>query len=347
MANKIVRWGLLSTARINERVMPEMRTSQRCDVVAVASRSEAKAQQYARQWEIPRHHGSYEQLLEDAEVDAVYISLPNGLHATWAVRCANAGKHVLCEKPLALSTGEVDQMANAARRNGVIIQEAAMMRFHPQTRRIRELLASKQIGDLRLIRGVFTYVLNNPDDVRMDPDQGGGALWDLGSYCVSFCRNVMDAEPAEVLATDHLSDTGVDLSFWALMRFDGGTVAQFFASLDAFGHVEADLLGTTGRIQLSSPWVNQLGFDAVIKVIHHDGSPPKSTWDDGMKSQTVKTESWENANAYEHEVNAMAASILDGAPIAITLDDSRRNVATIRALIESARTGRAVRPGDQ
>ena len=342
MPHEQARWGLLSTARINERLIPPIRASQRSQLLAVASRSRDEVEQYAKQWEIPRAYDTYDQMLADPDIDVVYISLPNGLHTEWTIKCADAGKHVLCEKPLAITTQEVDRMIQAAERNGVVIQEAAMMRFHPQTPYVQELIASGAIGDVRLIRGIFTYVLNNPTDVRMDPDQGGGSVWDLGSYCVSFSRAVLNAEPEEVMASQITSDRGVDMSLSGQMRFPKDIYVHFFSSLQSFAHVEADILGTEGRIQLSSPWINQLDRSSHVKLIRHDGSPPRSTWDDGMLNQTTQTQTYPDINAYQDEVDSMVASILDGSESVISLADSQNNVATILALLESARTGRAV-----
>lgn len=343
MHTRRVRWGLLSTARINERLIPVLRASERSEVLAVASRSQETARRYADQWDIPRAHGTYEDLLADPDLDAVYIPLPNHLHTEWVVKAADAGKHVLCEKPLALTPAEVDQMAQAAERNRVIIQEAAMMRFHPQTRYLRELLEQRAIGEVRLVRGVFTFVLEREGDIRWDPAMGGGSLWDLGSYCVSFARAVLRAEPVEVIALQTTSPSGVDLSLAAQLRFPGEVMVQFYSSFAAFPHVEADLLGTTGRLHLDLPWVNQLNRSATVQWTRFRQDAGASTFGDDTGRQATATHTFESVNAYQDEVEAMAASILDGAPPTITLADSRHNVATIVALLASARENRPVR----
>ena len=343
MPKQPVRWGLLSTARINDRLIPHMQALDRCRLVAVASRQQAKADAYAGERNIERAYGRYEDMLDDAEIDAVYISLPNGLHAEWVVRCADAGKHVLCEKPLALSVAQADQMIAAQKRNGVVIQEAAMMRFAHQTSYIRQLVADRAVGDIRLIRGVFTYVLKNPADVRLDPDQGGGSLWDLGSYCVSFARGVLGEEPTDVAAMQTYTDRDVEIDNAAQMRFAGGKIVQFYSSLASFAHVEADMLGTEGRIEMTCPWVNHEARDMHVRVIRHDGSPPHSAWDDGMNNQQVDTKTYKAANAYVCEVESMCDCILNGAPPVLPLSDSRANVAAIVALHNSARTAAAVR----
>ncbi len=344
MAAQQACWGLLSTARINERLIPAIRASERSELLAVASRSKAKAQAYAQQWDIPQTYGTYEQMLADPAINVVYLSLPNHLHAEWAIKCTEAGKHVLCEKPIALTTAEVARMAQAAEKNGVIIQEAAMMRFHPQTQYLRELVANGSIGEVRLIRGVFTFTLENPGDIRLDVNMGGGSLWDLGSYCVSFARTVLQAEPIEVSAYHVGGDTGVDLSFTAQMQFSTGTLVHFFSSFQSFAHIEADLLGAQGRVYADIPWANHIGASANVWVTRSGAIEETSTFSDSMESHTTDTKIYENINAYQSEVDSMVESVLDGGEPVISLADSWRNVATIVALHESARTGKPVCP---
>ncbi len=344
MADKQACWGLLSTARINERLIPAIRASGRSELLAVASRSDERAQAYAKQWDIPHAYGTYEQMLDDPAIDVIYLSLPNHLHAEWAIKCAEAGKHVLCEKPIAITTEEVDRMAQAAEKNGVIIQEAAMMRFHPQTRYLRELVAKRIIGDVRLIRGVFTFILDNQGDIRLNPSMGGGSLWDLGSYCVSFARTVLQAEPVEVSAYQISGDSGVDLSFSAQMHFPTGTLVHFFSSFQSFAHIEADFLGTEGRIYADIPWVNHIGASASVRVTRSGDVEGTSTFSDSVEGHTTDTKRYENINAYQCEVDSIVESVLNGAEPVISLADSWNNIVTIVALHESARTGKPVRP---
>ena len=338
-----IRWGILSTARINERLIGHFREADRSQLVAVASRSEEKASNYARQWGIPHWYGSYDRLVADPDTDAIYISLPNGLHTEWTVKCANAGKHVLCEKPLALTLKEMDQIQQSAQRSGVIVQEAAMMCAHPQMDYLQRLVAEGAVGQVRSLRSIFAYVLKDLQDVRMDPRQGGGALWDLGSYCVRHSRRLLQQEPIDVLASQNLSECDVDLSFAGQMRFPDGAHSQFFSSLEAFANVEADVLGTEGRIRISSPWGSQLERVPQVDWIRNDNSPARGNWDDGMLSQTVDTTKYPNDNAYRHHVDRMVASILDGAEPVIPLSDSRQNTIVLLALFESAREGKVVR----
>ena len=347
MAEKRACWGLLSTARINERVIPAIRAAGRSELLAVASRSKGRAQAYANQWDIPRAYGTYQGLLADPAINIIYLSLPNHLHAEWTVKCAEAGKHILCEKPIAITTEEVARMAQAAEKNGVIIQEAAMMRFHPQTQYLRELVTERVIGDIRLIRGVFAFTLDNPGDIRLNTDMGGGSLWDLGSYCVNFVRTVLQAEPVEVSAYQVRGDTGVDMSFAAQMQFPTGTLVQCFSSFQAFAHIEADFLGTEGRIFADIPWANHIGASANVQVTRSGDTEETSTFSDNIEGHTTSTKTYENMNAYQCEINSMAESVLNGAEPVISLADSWRNVATIVALHESAQVGKPVRPATQ
>jgi len=340
MADRRARWGILGTARINERLIPAIRESERSELVAVASRSQSKANDFAKKWQIPRAHWSYESLLADPDVDVVYISLPNGFHAEWSVKCADAGKHVLCEKPLALNVDEVEQMAEAAKRNKVVIQEAAMYRYHPQTRQVQELIASGAIGEIRMIQSLFTFTLRNPGDVRLDLEIGGGSLWDLGSYPVSFTRLVMKTNPVEVAAWQIASEQGVDLTLMGQMRFDNGALAQFGCSFQSVPHWEMNIVGSRGRINLDIPWM-QRTEPAHVRLYQEKAQGAATFGDSGVHLMDTFTS--EGRSAYYHEVESMAACILDGAPPVISLDDSRGNVATLVALYASARENRVVK----
>jgi len=232
VSSRKLRWGVLSTANIGRAaVNPAIQASQSGRLVAVASRDEARARDFAREAEIPRHYGSYEALLEDDGVDAVYIPLPNGLHREWTIRAAEHGKHVLCEKPLALSAAECREMADAARGAGVLLMEAFMYRFHPRTEAILEHVRSGAVGEVRSVRSTFTFRLTRPDNIRLDPDLGGGALMDVGCYCVNASRTVAGAEPVEVQAHAAWTDRGVDAELAGLLRFESGLVAHFDCAL--------------------------------------------------------------------------------------------------------------------
>ena len=226
-----VAWGVLSTAHINRLVLEGARESELADVVAVASRDQARAEAYAREHGIPVAHGSYEALLEDPGVDAVYISLPNSMHVEWSIRALEAGKHVLCEKPLAARAEDAERAFDAAESAGRLLSEAFMYRHHPQTRRLAELVAEGAVGEPRALRASFSFVLDDPQNVRMLRELDGGSLMDVGCYCVSGARLVAGAEPERAFgeAVDH---AGVDVRFSGSLRFPGPLLAGFQCGFD-------------------------------------------------------------------------------------------------------------------
>jgi predicted dehydrogenase len=295
--------------------------------VAVASRRLDTVSGYAREWGIERAHGSYEALLADPEVDVVYIPLPNALHAEWTVRAARAGKHVLCEKPLALSVEEVDAIAAAAAENGVVVAEAFMYRHHPQTARVCEIVASGDLGRLRFVRGTFSFSLTRPGDVRLDPALGGGALWDVGCYPLSFARTVVGEGPAEVQGWQRTGPTGVDLTFAGQMRFPGGVLAQLDCSFESPYRAVMEIVGESGSLTIPQPF--KPGDDATLVLQR------------GERTETLESP---QADLYLGEVEDMAEAVLLGKPPRISLADSRANVTALVALLRSAREGRPVRP---
>jgi predicted dehydrogenase len=339
-----VRWGLLSTARINERLIPAIRAVERCELLAVGSQGGLeKAECYASTWKIPRAYGSYEALLEDRDVDAIYLALPNGLHCRWSIAAARAGKHILCEKPIATTVAEVDEMADAAKRKGIVLQEALMMRYHPQTRQLQERLATGVIGDIRLIRGAFTFNLSRPGDIRLDPALGGGSIWDLGSYPVSFMRTMLRREPIEVHGWSSVGKEGVDLSFAGHMQFSSGAVTQFFSSFQTAAYSSVEIFGSAGRVSLELPYLNKVGVSSQVRIWRSGASRAAGTFSDSPAIVDEEVLTFDNINAYQNEVESMIASILDGAPPVVSLAESRGNVATLAALCESARNGTPIR----
>jgi xylose dehydrogenase (NAD/NADP) len=227
-----VRWGLLSTGRINQLALlePAPQTG-RAEVIAVASRDEGRAEAYARKHGIERAYGTYEALLGDPDVEAVYISLPNSLHVDWSIRALEAGKHVLCEKPFSRRPEEVVRAFAAAESAGRLLMEAFMYRHHDQTRKFAETVEAGAIGELRQLRSSFSFTLGNLEDVRMLPELDGGALMDLGCYCVSGCR-LLGGEPELVIGRQLLGPTGVDVRFAAFLQFPGNVFAQFHCAFD-------------------------------------------------------------------------------------------------------------------
>ena len=297
-----VTWGLLSTARINDLVhgaAPEL-------FVAVGSRSRERAEAYAREKGIERAHGSYEELLADPEVDAVYISLPNGLHVEWAIRALEAGKHVLVEKPFSRRAADVERAFDVAGERGLVLSEAFMWRHHPQTRRLVELV--ERIAPVKLVRAVFSFPLDRPGDVRWSPELDGGALMDVGCYCVSGIRLVL-GEPAEVrgLAVGE----GVDRNFAGVMRFASGALATFDCGFDLPGRDSLEVVGDGGTIFLDDPWHAR---EPVIDV-------------NGERIEI------ERANSYRLELEDVSAAIRGEHPPLLGREDAVAQARVIEALL--------------
>jgi xylose dehydrogenase (NAD/NADP) len=317
-----LNWGLLSTARINRRLIPALLAAERADLVAVASRDQARAEAYAEEWEIPRALSSYEALLSDPEIDAIYISLPNSLHAEWTVRAAQAGKHVLCEKPLALTVQECDRVIAASEANGVIVTEAVMYLHHPLLHETRQLVQEGAVGPIRLVRGAFSFLLDRIADVRWKPELGGGSLWDVGSYPVSFIRWIA-GEPEQVFGWHTLSNSGVDATFAGLLRCKDGVLGVFDCGFRHQFRTQAEIVGTEGAMIVEQPYI--IGSQSRILLYKGFEQEQEITVPEG--------------DAYRCEVEALTAAILDGTPLPVLLTSSRANVSTLVALYESARKG--------
>lgn len=248
-----LRWGVLGAANIaRRRVIPAIQASATGRVVAVASRERSRAEELARSANIATVFDDYEALLSSPDVDAVYIPLPNSEHHRWTIAAAQAGKHILCEKPLALSAAQAQEMVDASKDAGVLLAEAFMYRHHPLVGKVLELLNSGAIGDLNLIRATFTFAMNRDHDIRLDPALGGGALMDVGCYCINLARLVTNAEPVSVVASAAIGQSDVDESFAGVLRFDGetsdGVLAVVDASLRAAGGPGYELIGSAGKI---------------------------------------------------------------------------------------------------
>jgi xylose dehydrogenase (NAD/NADP) len=248
-----VKWGIVSTANINRHVIPGAHASDKVELTAVASRDQAKAEAYAQKWEIPRAYGSYEALLDDPEIEAVYISLPNTLHAEWSIKAMEAGKHVLCEKPFSRHPDEVEAAFDAADRTGMLLSEAFMYRHNPQTKRLQELVDSGAIGELRLIRSTFSYSLYDADNIRLRTDVEGGALMDVGCYCVSGSR-LLGGEPTEVHGEAWYGSSGTDWVFTGLLRFPDDVLATFDCGTALPNRDELEAIGSEGSLFLDDPW---------------------------------------------------------------------------------------------
>lgn len=249
-----LRLGLLSTARINRRIVPPARESALVVIVAVASRDAARAEAYAGEHGIERAHGSYEALLADPGVDAVYVPLPNSLHVDWTRRALEAGKHVLCEKPLTERVEEAEALFDLAERQGLVLAEAFMYRHNPQTRRLEELVREGAIGELQLVRTSFTFRVEGEENIRLLPELGGGSLLDLGCYCVSGAR-LLAGEPATVLGRQVIGPTGVDDLFTAILAFPGGVQALVDCGLRVPFRAMLEAVGTEGSLFADDPWL--------------------------------------------------------------------------------------------
>jgi predicted dehydrogenase len=324
-----VRWGLLSTANINRRVIPAMRASQRGELAAVASRSQATADAYAAHWEIPLAFGSYEAMLDSGQVDAVYIALPNNLHAEWSIRALRSGVHVLCEKPFAITLEEVDAMTAAAAETGCVLAEAFMYRHHPQTKIAGEWVHSGHLGEVTLVRAAFNFRMATREDIRLAPALGGGSLWDVGVYPVSFSQFMLGGPPEWVVGDQWIGPSGVDEVYSGQMHYSGGRMAQITCSFRTPFFAYADVIGVEGRLTLNGPFLFAMeGFPSQVMFYPAQGEP----------QEIPVPEEY----LYQGEVEDMHAAILDGAPSYLTLAETRNHVRTTLALYRSAETGQIV-----
>jgi xylose dehydrogenase (NAD/NADP) len=321
-----VKWGILSTADINRKVIPGIHASEKAELTAVASRDQNRAEEYAREWKIDRAYGSYEALLDDADVEAVYISLPNTLHCEWSIRAVEAGKHVLCEKPLSRHVEEVESAFDAAERARRFLSEAFMYRHNPQTARLRRLVDEGAIGELRLVRSCFSYTLYDAENIRLRTDVEGGSLMDVGCYCVSGSR-LLAGEPEQVYGQQFVGPTGTDWVFTGTMRFPDDVLAQFDCGTALPERDELEAIGSEGSLFLDDPWhclepVIELRRDGELERIEVEG-----------------------ADSYRLEVENVSDAIRGAAEPLLGRADAVGQVRAIEALFRSAATGAAVPPG--
>jgi D-xylose 1-dehydrogenase (NADP+, D-xylono-1,5-lactone-forming) len=325
-----VTWGLLSTASINRAVLAGARRSDRFDVVAVASRDEAKADAYAREHEIDRGHGSYEALLADPGVEAVYIPLPNSLHVEWTLRALEAGKHVLCEKPFSRRSNEVEQAFDFAEQKGLVVSEGFMWRHHPQARKLTQLVSEGVLGRLGLVRAAFSFqlVAQRADDHRLRPELDGGSLMDVGSYCVNAIRLVA-GEPERAYAEQVVGPSGVDVRFVATLRFPGEVVAHFDCGFDTPFRDELEVVGDEASLHLDDPWhIRSPGFEL------RRGAEPEL-----VESEEIRIE---QASSYQLELENVSNAIRGEAPLLLGRDDAVGQARVIEALYRAAETGEPV-----
>jgi predicted dehydrogenase len=324
-----LRWGILSTAKIaDEKVIPGIRRAARCEVVAIGSRDPERARAVAARHGIPRVHGSYEALLADPEVDAVYVPLPNHLHAEWTLAAARAGKHVLCEKPLAMTAADAERMIEGCRAAGVVLMEAFMYRLHPSWLAARQLVASGRIGRLAAVDTWFSYFNDDPANIRNIRDYGGGALFDIGCYPVNLSRMLFGGEPERVAATvvrDPAS--GVDVLTSAILAFAGGGVATFTSAIRTEDDQRVDVYGTAGRIRIPIPFNIPPDRPTEVHVVA-GGDPPVAP--------ATEVLTFAPADPYACEAEVFAATILDGAPLPTPPEDAVANLRVIERIFAAA-----------
>jgi len=320
----MLRLGLLSTARINRAILDGAADSDLVEVVAVASRDAARAREYAREHGIPRAHGSYDDLLADPGVDAVYIPLPNRLHHEWTQRALAAGKHVLCEKPYSRRPSEVEEAFDVAERSGLVLMEAFMYRHHPQMRRVVELVSGGAVGRLRAIRAAFTFRLDDAANVRLQPELDGGALMDVGCYCVSGAR-LLAGEPIRVQAEQVTGETGVDVAFHGTLRFADDVVAEFHASFVAPRAQELEAIGEEGSLVVEAPWRADWGGDLLLR-----------------RNDQVERMEVGPVNPFLLELENFAAAVEGRAEPLLGREDALGQARAIDALYRAAAEGRAV-----
>jgi len=324
-ASRRLRWGVLSTATIGRtKVIPAIQAAPHCEVVAIASRDPSTGARVASELGIPTVHPSYEALIADPAVEAVYIPLPNHLHTTWAIAAAEAGKHVLCEKPLALTVADAERMIAAAERAGVRLMEAFMYRLHPSWVAVRDLVTSGRIGRLTAVQSWFSFYNDDPANIRNIAEAGGGALYDIGCYCINLSRLLFDGEPTRVTGSvvrDRA--TGIDITASGILEFGDG-LASFTCSIRAEDDQHVDIYGSTGRISIEIPF--NIPPDRPTRIfVTSGGEPPVAP--------LTETLMFEAADPYAVEADAFAIAVLEGTAVPVGPSDAIGNLAVIEALL--------------
>jgi predicted dehydrogenase len=328
MTKKVI-WGILGAANIAvKKVIPSMQAGENCEITAIASRDFEKAKQAAGQLNIPKFYGSYEELLADSDIEAVYIPLPNHLHLEWATKAARAGKHVLCEKPLGLNADEVRKLIEIRNETGVKIQEAFMVRTHPQWLAVRDLVRAGKIGELRAINCFFSYFNADKSNIRNKIEMGGGALMDIGCYCVNISRFIFEDEPRKVISLiERDAETGIDKLTSALLDFPRGQ-ATFTCSTQLVPYQRFQFLGAKGRIEVEIP-VNS-PTDTPTRIYIDDGTD--------LYGKNIETIEFETANQFMIQGDLFSQAIRENSAQAISLEDSFKNMSVIEAVFRSAET---------
>jgi D-xylose 1-dehydrogenase (NADP+, D-xylono-1,5-lactone-forming) len=318
--DSLVKWGIVSTADINRKVIPGAHASDKVELLAVASRDKHRAETYADKWEIPRAYGSYDDLLADTEIEAVYISLPNTMHAEWSIKALEAGKHVICEKPFSRHPEEVEASFDAAERSGRLLSEAFMYRHNPQTAKLVELVHGGVIGELRLIRSAFSYGLYDHENIRLRTDVEGGALMDVGCYNVSGSR-LLGGEPERLWGEAWYGPSGTDWVFTGTVRFPGDVIATFDCGTALVERDELEAIGSEGSLFVDDPW--------------HCNTPVIEV----RRERNVERIELEPLDSYRLELENMSDAIRGEAELLLGRDDATAQARALEALHRSATTG--------
>jgi predicted dehydrogenase len=330
-----VKWGVIGVAKIAvEKVIPAMQRGEVSEITAIASRDLGKAKAAADKLGIPRAYGSYEDLLADKEIEAIYNPLPNEGHVPWSLRALAAGKHVLCEKPIALNAEEARPLIDARNRSGKLVAEAFMVRFHPQWRRARELARDGSIGEARAIQTFFSYRLLDPDNVRNRPP-GGGGLYDIGCYAILTARFIFGAEPTRVVATiDWDPKFKTDRLASALLEFPGGRHLTFTVGTQSSAHQRVTIVGDKGRIEVMIPF--NAPPDRPTEIAIDDGA---DLFGGGRRIETFPV-----CDQYTLQGDAFSRAIVEGSPLEFPIEDAIANMRVIDALFRSAKSGSWEKP---
>ena len=334
-----MKFGILGAARIAAgALIPAIRKASNAQTWAVAARDGARAASYANEHGIPKHYGSYDDMLADPEIEAVYNPLPNSEHAPLSIRALEAGKHVICEKPFTMNAAESRQLEAVSKRTGKLVMEAFMWRFHPQVQQVKDLIAQGAIGELRLLRSSFSFTMGNQQDIRMVHSLGGGALYDIGAYCVSGFRTFTGREPVSVMAQanftppTHVAGGGIDEDMVGILDFGGGVRAVFDCSFAQPFKQRLELIGSTGTITLLDPWVP--GRDKQGRDHGHGGAPPNIE----LNGEAIPSTA---ADQYQLMVEHFVRSARGEEALRFPPSESTRQMMVLDALYASARSGGA------
>ena len=329
--SETVNWGVLGTAHIGTgKVIPAMQRGAHSRIVAIASRDRATAERAATDLGITRAYGSYEALLDDPDIAAIYNPLPNHLHVPWTIRAMEAGKHVLCEKPIALNAAEAEQLLDARARTGKLVAEAFMVRHTPWWRRARALAQDGTLGDVRAIQTFFSYFLDDPANVRNQPEIGGGGLLDIGCYAINTARYVFGAEPVRVVASiERDARFGVDTLTSALLEFPGGRHLTFTCSTQLSPHQRATIVGTKARAEVLIPF--NAPTDAPCRILVDDGGD--------LAGGHARVESFEVADQYTLQGDAFSRAVLGQGALEFPIEDAIANMRAIDAVFRAAASG--------